>query len=537
MRKTAICAGLALGALVLLGVGIAMFGAHPTFDFEAAEAAGRVADASEPVRIRPDYRDTVIPPNIAPLNFVVREAGTQYRVVIRSSQGEPIRIMTRTPRIVIPADPWRQLLHRNRGHELHVDVCVRGPAGQWRRFRSITNTIATDDIDGYLVYRLMKPIHNIYVTMGIYQRNLQSYDESSLLPIGQEDQTCVNCHAFVWNAPDRLSLHVRGGAGAALLLARDGGVRRVDTRTAMNASPAAYTSWHPNGRLVAFSVNTLSPFSHSVGESRDVFDAASDLIVYDVDSNTLTTASGIASPDRLETFPAWSPDGRHLYFSGAAPLPLERYREIRYDLVRIGYDPKTKRWGQPETVLSAKDTGKSMTEPRVSPDGRFLLFCMSDYGNFPAFRRSSDLHLLDLNTRQHSRLACNSPRCDSWHSWSSNSRWIAFASKRRDGMFARIYLSHVDEAGRAGKPLVIPQEDPTYYDSLIKTYNVPELVRGPVDVKRRALVRAAVSGGEQQTVTLDPRCEALIRARPRARKAPVRGRSPWRRQWHSGRQR
>ena len=146
-------------------------------------------------------------------------------------------------------------------------------------------------------------------------------------------------------------------------------------------------------------------------------------------------------------------------------------------------------WGEVEPVLLAKDTGKSIAEPRISPDGRWLLFCMSDYGSFPAYQPSSDLYLLDLKTRQHHRLAVNSPRCESWHCWSGNSRWIAFASKRRDGVFARIYFSYVDESGRAHKPVLLPQEDPTFYDRFIKTYNVPELSGAPAPARGRTLTQ------------------------------------------------
>jgi Tol biopolymer transport system component len=242
--------------------------------------------------------------------------------------------------------------------------------------------------------------------------------------------------------------------------------------------------WRPNGQLIAYSANDISQFFHAAGENRDVFDRESDLAIYDVNSNTVTTTPAISDPERLETFPAWSPDGRYLYFCSAEPLPPERYKEVRYDLMRVAYDPKSRQWGEVEPVLLAQDTGLSISEPRVSPDGRWLLFCMSDYGSFPAYRPSSDLYLLDLNTMQHHGLqAANSPRCESWHSWSSNSRWIAFASKRDDGLFARIYFSYLDDSGHAHQPVLLPQQDPTYYDRLIKTYNVPELARTPAPAR------------------------------------------------------
>ena len=178
-------------------------------------------------------------------------------------------------------------------------------------------------------------------------------------------------------------------------------------------------------------------------------------------------------------------------------MPQEQYKQVRYDLMRIAYDPETGHWGELETVLSAKDTGLSITEPRVSPDGKWLLFCMSDYGSFPVYQASSDLWMLNLQTRKHHRLAVNSPRSESWHCWSSNSRWIAFASKRLDGVFGRIYFSYVDESGHAHKPLVLPQEAPTFYDGFIKTYSVPESAPQAPPVDSRILGRAIRKLGEK----------------------------------------
>jgi len=135
----------------------------------------------------------------------------------------------------------------------------------------------------------------------------------------------------------------------------------------------------------------------------------------------------------------------------------------------------------------------SILLPRISPDGRFLLFCMCRYGCFPIYQPSSDLYMMDLATGRYRRLAANSSYSESWHSWSSNSRWIAFSSKRQGGALTRTYLSHVDQAGQVHKPFVLPQKDPAYYDSLLETYSVPELIDGSLKVSRSILARVARS--------------------------------------------
>jgi len=494
-----LCIFSALGLLLLAVVYSALQEEITTID--------KYTSAPRLPRIDPDYTGIVIPPNIAPLNFSLNEPGIEYQVEIYSTRGDSIKVSSTTPQIQIPPGLWKKVLAENRGRDIYFEIYVREMSGQWIRFNRITNTIAPDEIDGYLVYRLLKPLYNKYVDIGIYQRNLQNYDESAVLHNRNADHACLNCHTFLNNRPDPFILHTRSRHGLTMLLARNDTVTTVRTRTEFNSSPAAYSSWHPSGKLVGFSVNKVSLFFHTVGETRDVFDAASDLALYLIDSNTLTTTADISKPDYLETWPTWSPDGRFLYFSSAPQLPIERFEEVRYHLMRIGYDVDSGTWGDLETVLSADDTGLSITQPRLSPDGRFLLFCMADYGSFPIYLSSSDLYLMDLKSGQYRRLAINSERADTWHSWSSNSRWIVFSSKRRDGLLAKPYLSYVDEDGNAHKPILLPQEDPEFYGSFIKTYNLPELVKAPVQAELRDLGRAVLAPHFPLTAELDPRVQ------------------------------
>ncbi|HWI58960.1 MAG TPA: hypothetical protein VNZ22_17175, partial [Bacillota bacterium] len=250
--------------------------------------------------------------------------------------------------------------------------------------------------------------------------------------------------------------------------------------------------WHPSGRLIAFSANKPSLMRHTLGETRDVFDARSDLRIYRVDSNAVVTPPAIALPERNETWPAWSPDGHYLYYCSAPMLSAEQFRKVRYDLMRIRYEIDCDQWGEPEVLLSAQESGLSAAQPKPSPDGRFLLFGLCKYGNFPIYQSNSDLHVIDLQTRQCRRLEINSEQADSWHCWSSNSRWIVFSSKRLDGLFARPFFSYVDEQGHFHKPFLLPQAEPEFYDSCLNTFNVPELIQGPVTIPEADLARAVL---------------------------------------------
>ncbi|UCE98959.1 MAG: PD40 domain-containing protein, partial [Planctomycetota bacterium] len=429
---------------------------------------------------------------------------------------------SRSPNIVIPPKPWHKLLDMNRGEKLFFDVFLKEAASEspetkqnnrWERFSTITNKIADEDIDGFLVYRTHHPsTHLINGRIGIYQRNLDEYNESLILDNRYYKRGCLNCHSFCNNRTDKMLIGIRSRKhGNCDLLVENGVVQKIGAKL-------TYTSWHPSGRVIAYSFNTVRQFFHSArNEVRDSIDMESMLLYYLVDSRILKTSAKFSKKDHLETYPAWSGDGRYLYFcrgpmSWSDPwdtnnIPPENYDKLQYDLLRISYDIEKDQWGDVETVLSAQDTGLSILMPRISPDGRWLLFCMCDYGCFPAFQQSSDLYMIDLSAAQktgrynYRRLDINSDQCDSYHSWSSNSRWIVFSSKRRDGVFTRPYLSYVDPTGKAYKPFLLPQKDPTFYDSCLQTYNTPELVIEPVRATKERLGRV-VRGSRQITVEM-----------------------------------
>jgi Tol biopolymer transport system component len=293
--------------------------------------------------------------------------------------------------------------------------------------------------------------------------------------------------------------HIRYGPAAGTLLVHGDTLVRVDTRTSFNKLPGAYRSWHPNGKLLAFSTNAVRQFFHATGEVREAADLTSDLILYQIGSNTVTTCPMISSPDRMETYPEWSPDGQYLYFCSAPQIAADvdisqQYQNIHYDLMRIRYHAEDGSWGELETVLSAKQTGLSIAHPKISPDGRFLLFCMADHGTFTLFRPGGDLYLMDLKTGQYNNLTnVNSPQPESYHSWSSNSRWFTFSSKRYNEICALVYFCYVDDDGKVYKPFLLPQKDPDLYDDSFKTFNVPELLRAPIKYTTQQLTKAALN--------------------------------------------
>ncbi len=445
--------------------------------------------------LQPDYSGVVLPPNIAPLNFAIQEPGEKYLVRIHSLNGDSIEITSRLSRIQIPQRKWRKLLSLNQGEMLLFDIYVMDAMSNWQRFQTVTNRIAQTKIDSVLVYRVMRPIFSIWRNIGIYQRNLENFNEKVILHGREFEEGCVNCHTFLNNSPDRMFIGIRSVSyGVSTLYAEKGKVFKIGAKW-------GYTSWHPSGRFATYPIMNVRQFFHSGGmEIRDVIDLDSSMVNYDMEDKSTLIIPGASDKDRLESYPNWTPDGRYLYFSSAeipwedrTKVPPENFDKVKYDLRRISYNPETGRWGEPETVLSSKETGLSILEPRVSPNGRFLLFCMCEYSVFPVFQPSSDLYMMDIETGEYRKLDINSEYSESWHSWSSNGRWIVFSSKRQGGLFTRPFISHVDEEGNVSKPFILPQKDPLFYDSFLRTYSVPELVTGPIKIKQKALIRAVRS--------------------------------------------
>ncbi len=485
-----------------------------------AVAPQNYVSVSRPVGIYPDYTDTVVPPNIAPLNFRIAEPGDRYFVRLRSQRAESIGILSDRATIQIPIRKWRRLLNANRGGTLYFDIYVRDEDGKWKRYEAISNTIATEDIDSHIAYRLLRPQYNFYKELGIYQRDLRTYNESLILHGRSYGNGCINCHSFHNYDPQYMLLGIRSSAyGSSSLLVRGGRAGGIGTAL-------GHTAWHPSGRVVAFSKFDVRQFFHTAGaQTRDVIEFDSLLGYYSFDTQSVKTNSVLADKQQLETQPTWSPDGRYLYFISAPKLwgddsnfPPERFAEVKYDLKRVSYDVETDQWGGLETVLAAGETGKSIVTPRISPDGRFLLFSMCDYGCFAIFRPETDLYLMDTQTGKYEELPCNTEFAESWHAWSSNSRWIVFSSKRPTGVFTRLYFSYVDEGGKVHKPFILPQKDPLFYDSFIHVYNVPEFIKGAVRTAGRDLINAVRSPDKIKV-------DALTGATPKAE-----GPAAWQRQ-------
>ena len=427
--------------------------------------------------IWPDYMDVTVPVGIAPLNFCYTSPDGPVPVTTFSYGDISISIKGRE--VVWKDREWKKLLEAAEGEDITVKSTVLPEP--W------TIHVSADEIDYGINYRLIAPGYEVYSKMGIYERSLSDYKEKALIENTQFDG-CVNCHSYNRGNPEDYSLHIRGAHGATLLNIK-GTMDAYNTKTDNTLGFCVYPYWHPSGEYIAYSTNNTRQGFHVLSDKLiEVFDLDSDLQVYDIDDNTLITSPSVKEQDVWETFPAFSADGRTLYFCAAAPRPIpSETDQIRYNLCSVDFDPATGNIGSEiDTLIFAEGMGKSVSFPKPSYDGKFIVYTLSEYGNFSIWHHEADLWILDLETGQSRPLEkANSNDTESYHSWSSNSRWLLFSSRRDDGLYTRPYFTHIDENGQESKPFMLPQKHPLhYYNYLNRSYNVPEFVTGPVELDR-----------------------------------------------------
>ena len=417
--------------------------------------------------IYPDYCDVTIPENIAPLNFLLRADCEAIEV-----KAGDIKINTKGNQVTFDIDDWKALMSQVAGNMINVTVTALID-GQWIEFKPFTWQVVKDKVDPYLTYRLIEPDYEIWNHVQIQQRCVENFDVNAIGHYEQLENRCMNCHTYANQDPKLSMMYVRGPGGGAILN-RDGKLSKL------NIPGSVYFGFSPTGRYITYSTQKIVPAFHSLASKRlEVYDATSNVYVADMQEHRVISSSLLSDSLKFETFPTFSPDGKYIYYCAADTVDLPGdIKQLQYALVRIPFDESTGTIGSQVDTLYNK---RSVCHPRISPNGKYLLYTVADYGTFPIWHPEADLQMMNLETGAIDSLAVvNSQKSDTYHSWSSNSRWFVFASKRDDGLYGKPYFCYVDKDGKTHKPFCLPQLYPSFYDNNLKSFNAPELGKGKV---------------------------------------------------------
>lgn len=463
-----------------------------------SDAVHDAAKVNELPKIYPDYVDVTIPVGIAPMDFDIVDAkglpdasAECIDVTVKGSKGGEMHCNGDIMDLDI--DEWHSLTEKNKGGKLMFTVCVKRN-GSWTQYKDFAMNVSNYALDEWgVTYRRVPPCYEVYSHMGLYQRDLSTFDEYEIIDNNRAPGACVNCHTSNRTDPKEFLFHVRGDNGATAVQ-KSGKMEMLNTKTDSTLGLCVYPYWHPEGRYVAFSTNTTRQLFHVAKDERiEVFDHESDLQVYDTETHQLILSPAITRKDQNESFPAFSADGKTIYFCSTVKRSYpDDTRIVRYNLCSIGFDAKSGTFADSvRTIIDAEADSMSISIPKPSYDGRYIMYTLANFGTFPIWHKEADLWLLDLKTGEKRALTeVNSDNTESYHNWNVNSHWFLFSSRRDDGLYTRLYMSSIDDNGHATKPFMLPQRNPRhFYDRLMYSYNVPDFTRTKVEIDSRAAGR------------------------------------------------
>ncbi|MCE5278621.1 MAG: tetratricopeptide repeat protein [Planctomycetaceae bacterium] len=369
---------------------------------------------------------------------------------------------------------------------------------------SINIKISSDPIGGVIFYRdvplmptegqdgKIEPLAEALI--GLIDWRLKDISRPDSKVVLRDMPTCANCHSFSAGGKT-LGMDVDGPTG-------DKGAYAVaDIRKEMTISPREIMTWNswqdkartgktigflsqisPDGQFVLSTVNeSLYVVNFAQYDFLQVFYPTRGIIAcYDRTTGTIKPLPGANDPAMVQCSPVWSPDGKWVVFSRAAardPFPPgqkmpQRANDpdelpMRYDLYKVPFNQGA--GGQAQPIAGACDNGMSNTFPKISPDGKWIVFVKCRNGQL--MRPDSELWIVPLVGGQARRMRCNMSLMNSWHSFSPNGRWMVFSSKSRSP-YTQMFLTHIDKNGMDSPPVRV-----TGATAANRAVNIPEFVQ------------------------------------------------------------
>ena len=326
----------------------------------------------------------------------------------------------------------------------------------------------------------------------LIQWRLRDLSEPSAPVVMEHLPTCANCHSFSADG-STLAMDMDGpggdkGAYVVKSIEPNMIIEKEDVFT-WNDFPGRpddkltfglFARISPDGRYVVTTLNEeifVSNFSEILFQ-QTFYPTRGILVWYDRRTGEIRQLPGADDPDFVHANPVWSSDGKTIAFLRApardsyspGPRPTEandpRETQMRFDLYRIPFNDG--KGGVAEPIAGASDNGMSNSFPKYSHDGKWIVYVQAKNGLL--LRPDSQLYIVPAEGGAARRMNCNTERMNSWHTWSPNSRWLAFSSKQ-NRPFTQLFLTHVDEDGNDTPPILVPHSTADN-----RAVNLPEFV-------------------------------------------------------------
>jgi tetratricopeptide (TPR) repeat protein len=406
------------------------------------------------------------------------------------------------------ADAWALIKKHSVNEPATVEITGLDDAGHTVSEGRVTLTTSADPVGAPIFYRdvplmpseganhVVQPLAPSKLSLIAWRLRDVGKPESRLLMTGLH--TCANCHSFSADGKT-MGMDVDGPANdkglyAVVPVEQHMAIRNEDTVSwntdlRVGQSRVGFMSQvSPDGKYV---LTTFAGRDQSIGSSYFVtnfkdyrflqvfYPTRGILTWYSRETGRREPLPGADDPRYVQTDGVWSPDGKYIVFVRAeakephpegVPLPTEANDpnevQIQYNLYRVPFNDGN--GGVAEPVLGASNNGMSNSFPRISPDGRWIVFVKCR--NAQLMRPDSVLYMVPAAGGTARRMRCNTPLMNSWHSFSPNGRWMVFSSKSRSP-YTQMYLTHIDANGNDSPPILI--EDSTAANRAV---NLPEFV-------------------------------------------------------------
>lgn len=469
------------------------------------------ANAAPPAtRLRITYPQeaTLFPPeSVAPTFLwedIAQGAAAGWKIVVRTDgAGTELQFSSDTPRWRPSEETWRQI--KQRSVERDAEVTIERNGGAAAAATSVRFRTSKDPVGDSLFYREVPlPFLSAVQDPSRIRWRFGTIDAEEGPPIVLQNlPVCGNCHSFADNGTV-LGLDVDygndKGAYAVIPTAKKmvmddekiitwADYKRVDGELTFGLMSRV----SPTGRYVISTVKDRSVFvaTPEIAFSQLFFPIKGILVVYDRETQKFEALPGADDPQYVQTNAVWSPDGKTIVFARSkayqaafmdqknaalidekdVPEFTRDHKPFRYDLYRIPFNDG--KGGKAEPIEGASGDGKSNFFAKFSPDGKWIVFCKAN--SYMLLQPDSELYIVPTAGGVARRLRYNTALMNSWHSWSSNSRWLVFSSKVNTP-YTQLFLTHIDENGNDSPPVLLER-----FTSPDRAANIPEFVKLPGD--------------------------------------------------------